>query len=136
MANRKRSRSAGLRVMYEYEYVTSTVSLLHGDGIVVHVVNDSPTAARAQVVVYKNTGAGAVTVDDSNSVVVPSWSWGFAVTVAEDASYWLRIRATSAFLIPKALFEHLTGGVWVPVVTYRPGDFAVFKLKPVRKRLW
>lgn len=48
----------------------------------------------------------------------------------------MRIAATSDVLIPKVSFERLQAGTWDPVVTYRPGDFAVFRLKPSRKRLW
>ena len=121
---------------FTFEYVTSAVSLLVGDGIVVHVVNDSGTAGNAHVVLYKNTGAGASTVSNSGSIVVPTWNWGLGYTVAESGEYWLRIQVTSEFLIPKASFERQRESVWIPVVSYRPGDFAVFKLKPSRKRLW
>ncbi len=46
----------------------------------------------------------------------------------------MRIQATSESLIPKASFERVEDGIWKPVVSYRPGDFAVFSL--TRKRLW
>ncbi|MEA2562381.1 MAG: hypothetical protein QOH06_3885 [Acidobacteriota bacterium] len=120
---------------FELEYVTSAVSVLPNDGIVVHVVNDSSVAESTRVVIYRNTGAGAITVVDTGRVTVtPTWTWSLGFTVKEPGEYWLRIQASSEALIPKASFERLDGGIWKPVVSYRPGDFAVFSL--TRKRLW
>ncbi len=126
---------------YKYEYVTSTVSLIvragQGDGIVVHVLNDSNNAENTRVIIYENTGAGASMVSDSGSVaVVPTWQWGLGYTIAESGEYWVRIKSTSEFLIPKVSFERFQNSIWEPVVSYLPGDFAVFKLKPARKRVW
>jgi hypothetical protein len=125
----------------KYEYVTSTVSLLfnagQGDGIVVHILNDSKSKEKARVIIYKNTGAGAVVATDSKVVdIVPSWQWGLGFTVPDSGEYWVRIEVTSSDLIPKASFERSANGIWVPVVSYLPGDFAVFKLQPSRKRIW
>jgi hypothetical protein len=122
-----------VQTTFELEYVTSAVSLLHGDGIVVHVVNDSGGAENAHIVVYQNTGAGAFPV--GTIVVVPTWTWGFAFTVSESGEYWVRIQATSESLIPKASFERPQNPVGIPMVSYRPGDFAIFMLQPHRKRL-
>lgn len=120
---------------FALEYVTSAVSVLPNDGIVVHVVNDSGVAESTRVVIYQNTGAGAITVVDTGRVAVaPTWTWGLGFTVKDSGEYWLRIQASSEALIPKASFERVDGGIWKPVVTYRPGDFAVFSL--TRKRLW
>lgn len=120
----------------KFEYVTSTVSMLQADGIVIHVVNDSATGQSTRVVIYQNTGAGAiVAVDSGNTVVAPTWQWGLGFTVPSNGEYWARIRVSSEFLIPKASFERLQGSFWAPVVSYRPGDFAIFKL-PLRKRIW
>jgi hypothetical protein len=120
---------------FALEYVTSAVSMQPNDGIVVHVVNDSGVAENTRVIIYQNTGAGAITVVDTGRVsVAATWTWGLGFTVKESGEYWLRIQTTSEFLIPKASFERLHGGTWNPVVTYRPGDFAVFSL--TRKRLW
>jgi hypothetical protein len=128
---------AKAEVTFEFEYVTSAVSLLENDGIVVHVVNDNPALGELQVVIYQNTGAGAVTTFDSGSTnVSPTWNWSLGSTISESGEYWLRVRVTSEFLIPKASFERVHDGVWLPFVTYRPGDFAIFKLKPSRKRIW
>jgi hypothetical protein len=120
----------------KFEYVTSTVSMLKDDGIVIHVVNDSATGEGTRVVIYQNTGAGAiVAVDSGNAVIVPTWQWGLGFTVPNSGEYWLRISVSSEYLIPKASFERLQGSIWAPVVSYRPGDFAIFKL-PIRKRIW
>ena len=121
-------------VRAEFEYVTSAVTLLKGDGIVVHVVNDSHMSENTHVVIYQNTGAGAtIATDSGNNVVAPTWTWGLSFTVSQSGEYWLRIQATSQFLIPKASFERLRETVWVPVVSYRPGDFAIFKQSSVRQ---
>jgi hypothetical protein len=128
-----RARSAG----FKFEYVTSAVSCLNGDGIVVHVVNDSGADENAHVVIYQNTGAGAITATDSGLVqVVATWTWGLGYTVPSSGEYWLRIRTASESLVPKTSFERFQNGVWSPVVSYSPGDFAVFSLQPARKRLW
>ncbi len=135
MAQQRKAQSKSSKL--KFEYVTSAVSLLNGDGIVVHVVNDSGAAENTRVAIFKNTGAGASTVNDTGSVVVtPTFNFGLGITVSESGEYWLRIQATSEFLIPKASFEHLRESVFIPVVSYRPGDFAVFQLLPSRKRLW
>jgi hypothetical protein len=135
MGKKKPVRPAGSKA--EFEYVTSAVSLLDHDGIVVHVVNDSPVLRTARVVIYRNTGAGAVTATDSGMInITPTWNWGLGYTVSTSGEYWLRIQTSSQFLIPKASFERLEKSVWIPVVTYRPGDFAIVKIKPTRKRLW
>ena len=133
----QRAKAQKKKPRFKFEYVTSAVSLLNGDGIVVHIVNDSGVAENTHVVIYKNTGAGASTVTDSGSVVVtPTWNWGLGFTVSASGEYWLRIQATSEFLIPKASFERIRESVWIPVVSYRPGDFALFKLQPSRRRFW
>jgi hypothetical protein len=122
---------------FDFEYVTSAVSVLQNDGIVVHVLNDSGAVAKTQVLIYQNTGAGAVTVVDSGVIdVVATWVWGLGFTISTSGEYWLRVRATSEVLIPKASFERFQSSVWIPIVSYRPGDFAVFKLKPRRTRIW
>lgn len=120
---------------FELEHVTSAVSVLANDGIVVHVVNDSGMSESTRVVIYQNTGAGAVTMADTGLVAVaPTWTWGLGFTVKDPGEYWLRVQATSESLIPKASFERVDAGIWKPVVSYKPGDFAVFSL--ARKRLW
>lgn len=135
MGKKKPVRSPRARV--EFEYVTSAVSVLDHDGIVVHIVNDSPVTGTARAVIYQNTGAGAVTATDSGVVsLIPTWNWGLGYTVSSSGEYWVRIQVSSQFLIPKASFERFESSVWVPVVTYRPGDFAVFRVKPTRKRIW
>jgi hypothetical protein len=127
--------------VFRFEYVTSTVSLLvtdgQGDGIVVAVVNDSPTPQSTRVVIYHNTGAGAVVATDTGPLtVVPTWQWALGFNASSSGEYWLRVQATSEFLVPKASFERFRDSVWVPVVSYRPGDFAVFRMRPLRRRIW
>ena len=122
---------------FKFEYVTSTVSVLNSDGIVVHVVNDSSTAQSTQAIIYQNTGAGAVLSTDSGVVALtPTWQWGLGYTISQSGEYWVRVRTSSDALIPKVSFERLQSGVWIPLVTYRPGDFAVFQLTPKRQRVW
>ena len=120
---------------FEVEYVSSDVSLLVDDGFVVHVVNDNSFSGAARVLIFQNTGAGAVTVADTGVVTLtPTWSWGLGFTVKDSGEYWVRIQCSSEALIPQASFERVEGGVWKPVVLYKPGDFAAFSLS--RKRLW
>lgn len=120
---------------FELEYVTSAVSMRPDDAIGIHVVNDSSVAGSTRVVIYRNTGAGAITVADTGIVTLtPNWTWALGFTAKDPGEYWLRIQASSEALIPKASFERINGAIWKPVVSYRPGDFAVFSLK--RKRLW
>lgn len=119
---------------FELEYVTSVVSVVAGGAINVNVVNDSSVAESTRVVIYQNTGAGAVTVvDTGRATVTPTWNWAVGFTVKEAGAYWLRVQATSESLIPKASF-HSVEGVLKTVENYRPGEFAVFSL--TRKRLW
>ena len=115
----------------EREYVTSAVSVFENDGIVVHVVNDDAAGGTTQIVIFQNTGAGAITAVDTGIVnVLPNSMASVGFTISESGEYWVRVRASSEFLIPKASFER--GGT--PVVSYLPGDFAVFKRS--RKRIW
>jgi hypothetical protein len=87
---------------FDFEYVTSAVSVLQNDGIVVHVLNDSGAVAKTQVLIYQNTGAGAVTAVDSGVIdVVATWVWGLGFTVSVSGEYWLRVRTTSGFSSPK-----------------------------------
>jgi hypothetical protein len=122
---------------YILEYVTSAVSLLAGDGIVVHVVNDGSVKQNTRVIIYRNTGAGAnISTDSGDVIVTPTWVWGLGYTLSTNGEYWLRVQATSENLIPKASFERPVSSVWSPQVTYLPNDFAIFKLKPVKRRIW
>jgi hypothetical protein len=89
------------------------------------------------VIIYKNTGAGAIVSTDTKVVdIVPSWQWGLGFTIPDSGEYWVRVEVTSSDLIPKTSFERFTNGIWVPVVSYLPGDFAIFKRQPSRKRIW
>jgi hypothetical protein len=126
---------------FKFEYVTSTVSLLktggQGDGIVVHVLNDANVKAKTHVTIYQNTGAGAVAAYDSGDVdVVKSWTWTLGFTITGSGEYWVRIKVSSENLIPKASYERVQNSVWIPIVSYKPGDFAVFQLTPARTRIW
>ena len=129
------SKKAVAASAFALEYVTSAVSVLPNDGIVVHVVNDSAVPEDVHVVIYQNTGAGAVIVADTGRVsVAATWTWTLGFTVKNPGEYWVRIQATSESLIPKADFQRVAGGIWTSLVDYKPGDFAVFSL--TRKRLW
>jgi hypothetical protein len=121
--------------IYKLEYVTGAVSLLDNDGIVVHVLNDNGGDEKARVVIYKDTGAGAVAVEDHDITVDSTEVWGLGFSAVISGEYWIRIQVSSDVLVPKVSFER-HDGVWIPIVTYRPGDFAVFDLHPSRKRIW
>jgi hypothetical protein len=121
---------------FEFEYVTGTVSVLLNDGIVIHAVNDSAAQAQTEAIIYRNTGAGAVVAGQATNPVEPSATWALGFPVAQSGEYWVRVRASSQEVIPKVSFERLRDGVWYPVVSYRPADFALFRLRPSRKRMW
>jgi hypothetical protein len=109
---------------FDLEYVTSAVSLLKGDGIVIHVVNDSDDSHQTEAVIYQNTGAGAVIASDSGVIdLIPTWTWGLGFTISQSGEHWVRILASSDDLVPKVSFERLEGSVFTPVVNYKPGDF-------------
>ena len=139
-AKKKTSNQSPLK----FEYVTSTVSLMvtvggQADGIGVQVLNDSGVTERARIVFYVNTGAGAVMQADTGiTSYPPSWQGGAGFTIPQSGEYWVRIQTSSEFVIPKVAFERYQShsGIWIPIVSYAPGDFAVFVLKPSRKRLW
>ena len=119
------------------QYVTCTVSLLEHDGIVIHVLNFSNDPQTVRVKIYKNTGAGAQQVCDSNDTpVTPTWQWGLAYNVVEGESgeFWVQIELSSETLIPKVSFERFVDSRWLPVVNYKPGDFAVFDAQQRRIR--
>jgi hypothetical protein len=117
------------------EYVSGAVNLLAGEAIVAHIVNDSAVSESTRVVIFRNTGAGAVVETDSGAMALtPTWTGGIAHTISSPGTFWVRIQASSEALIPKASFERDVAGVFSPIVSYKPGDFAVFSL--ARKRLW
>ena len=125
---------AAMEKKMPFQYVTSTVSALDGDGIVVHVLNHSTALRHVRVQIFLNTGAGASQVADSGTVnVTAMWQWGLGYTVGSSGEHWVRIEADKDVLIPKVSFERSTGGTWVPFAAYTPGDFAVFKSG---QRLW
>jgi hypothetical protein len=68
--------------------------------------------------------------------VVPTWMWGLGYTLTQSGEYWARVRASSQFVVPQVSFERHRNRIWEPLVRYRPGDFAVFRLSPSRARLW
>jgi hypothetical protein len=113
------------------EYVTGAVSMLENDGIVIHVTNDSNQAESINVMIYQNTGAGATVVIDQAANLPKTWTWGLGFTVLppqfSSGEYWVRIRTSSPNLIPTVKFERSDVGIWKSFVTYRPGDFAIFK---------
>lgn len=125
------------------DFVTGAVSVINGDGIVIHVTNDSQVEATTQLLIYQNTGAGAITQSDSGSYTLPpAWTGGVGYTIQESGEYWVRIRSTSEFVIPQVSFECLSDPSpnprppFTPFVVYKPGDFAVFELPSQRHRKW
>ena len=123
-------------VKYILEYVTSAVSLSVDDGIVVHVVNDSPLNQKTRIIIYQNTGAGStISTDSGDMTVAHTFTGGLGYTVSKNGEYWIRVQTSSENLIPKASFERLIDSVWNPFIVYHPNDFAIFKL-PAKRRMW
>lgn len=126
-----------MSAVFQYEFVTSTVSLHKNDGIVCHVLNHGTESAHVRIRIHKNTGAGAVLVHDGGDYqIVQTWSGGVGHTVQQSGEYWLQIKSTSDRIVPKVSFERVEGGIWKPFAAYAPGDFAVFQLIPDQKRIW
>jgi hypothetical protein len=124
---------------YRLEYVTGVLSLYKGDGLVVNVINDGHAYQSIIAIIYSNLPGGPYIEYDSGHVNLPGdWTWGLGFPAPEDGHYWLRVQATSEWLIPQATFERYSysEGMWIPIVSYRPGDFAVFALLPERHRIW
>src|SRR6266699_3930867 len=91
---------------FALEYVTGAVSMIIGDGIVIHVTNDNQAEAITQLIIYQNTGTGAIIKSDSGSYpLVPTWMGGASYTIQESGEYWVRILSTSEFVIPQVSFE-------------------------------
>lgn len=124
-------------VRYLFEYITSLVSVLNGDGIGIHVVNDSIATKKTRVIIYHDSGAGAVVSYDSGDIDVnPTAGWGLGYPISTSGEYWLRIKATSESIIPKSSFERHIDSTRKPRVSYLPNDFAKFKLIPTKRRKW
>ena len=63
--------------MAQRQYVSGAVSALNGDGIVVHVINDSDAVENTHVTIYLNTGGGATVAEDTgNTAVAATWTCG------------------------------------------------------------
>jgi hypothetical protein len=115
-------------VVMHLEYITGAVSLLANDGIVVKTLNHSDQRESVRIRIFENTGAGAVQATDSGIMdLIPSWSGGLAFTVTPPGDYWVQILTSSEVVVVTAAFERLEGGRFVPIVSYLPGDFAVFE---------
>ncbi len=128
-------------VEFKYEYLTSAETLMvfpnQGDALSVVVLNDSSAFEYTHITIYRDTGAGTTTmVEKGPQVVYPTSQWHLGYTALEAGEYWVRIQTTSQYLIPKVSFERYGDRAWSPLVSYTPGDFAVFQLKPLRKRMW
>ncbi len=94
---------------FALEYVTGAVSMIIGDGIVIHVTNDNQAEAITQLIIYQNTGTGAIIKSDSGSYpLVPTWMGGASYTIQESGEYWVRILSTSEFVIPQVSFDRLS----------------------------
>src|SRR5262245_21263921 len=107
---------------FNFEYVTGDMPLLANDGFETHILNDSGTAESMRVVVYQNTGAGAVVYKDTGTMpVAPAWSGGFSGNFIDPGNYWIRIQVSSENLVPQVLFVRDVAGVFQPLNIYRPG---------------
>jgi hypothetical protein len=140
MPQQETSAEQGM-VEFKYEYLTSAETLMvfpnQGDAISVVVLNDGVVEEYTYVVIYRDTGAGTrAMVDQGPQVVYPAAAWSLGYTALEAGEYWVRIQTTSQFMIPKVSFERYGDRAWCPLVSYTPGDFAVYQLRPLRKRMW
>jgi hypothetical protein len=110
------------------EYVTGAVSVFANNGIVVHALNHSDLTESVRVRIFENTGAGAVQATDTGVMnLIPSWTGGLGFTVQTSGEYWVQVLASSESVVVTAAFQRLEGGSFIPVVSYSPGNFAVFE---------
>jgi hypothetical protein len=124
-------------VEFKSEYVTGSVSILNGDGIAVHIINDSGKSENVRVIIYKKTvGDATVVTDTGNVIIFPTRTWSLGHTISDSGGYWIRIQSTSELLVPVVSFERFHESVWSPIVVYPPGAFAIYKLHPDRQRVW
>jgi hypothetical protein len=122
--------------VFTIEYATGAVSLFRGDGLVIHVTNDSSQAEDVQLTIFENMEAGATTVAGPHiQTLPPLFTGGLGFTAPNGGEYWVRIQG-SEFTIPHVFFEHLQQRTRTPWLVYKPGDFAVFEQQPVRRRRW
>jgi hypothetical protein len=118
------------------EYATGAVSMVRGDGLVIHVTNASSQTEDVELTIFENAVTGATTVAGPyRQTLPPLFTGGLGFTVSEGGEYWVRIQG-SEWIIPHVFFERLHQRTLTPWLVYKPGDFAVFDQQPVRRRRW
>jgi hypothetical protein len=126
--------------LFTFEYLTGAFLLYEDDGIQGSVLN--PTSADVDFYMEIHNGSTLTLVDHFDVTVPPGEAWGFGFTALPNVgggAYWLRLRTSSEFLIPTLSWvrsEQAEGGKFVPFVNFRPGDFAIFRLRPTHERIW
>ena len=123
--------------VFTIEYATGAVTLSQGDGLVIHVTNDSSQAEDVQLTIFENMEAGAIPVVGPHTQTLPPlFTGGLGFTARAGGEYWVRIQVGSQFIIPHVSFERLQQRTLTPWLVYKPGEFAVFDQQPVRRRRW
>ena len=82
MGDRRRPRVAGHS--FSYEYVTSAVNLLNGDGIGIHVVNDSSAEQNTGHYLQQHWRRRFNCADSSSLVVTPSGTGAWVIQCPEN----------------------------------------------------
>jgi hypothetical protein len=110
------------------EYVTGGEFILANDSITIFVLNTDELPGSTRVLVYQNTGVGAVLFADTGVLTVaPTVTEAIGVSLLTGGFYWLKIYVSSNELVPNAHFIRIQGGQPVTFASYSPGDFAVFE---------
>jgi hypothetical protein len=122
--------------VFTIEHATGAVSLVQGDGLVIHVTNNSSQTEDVQLTIFENTATGASTVVGPHTQTLPPlFTGGLGFTASEGGEYWVRIQGSES-TVPQVFFERLQQRTLTPWLVYKPGDFAVFDQQPVRRRRW
>ena len=131
-----------------YEYVTGEHELLsvlesptvrRTDGIRVRVLNDTLTEQQFVVRIEHPINRFYTT---EQIAIAPHRDWGLGFTPNEFVGfYWVRIYASSPFVLPVVQFIRPTSTGWNDLYVYRPSDFATFeRTRPLflirRTRIW
>ena len=117
-----------------FEYLTGAAPVAFRDHISIRAVNDDQEAGIIIVRAYQDTGTGAVEAYFTYETVPAQATYLLDITIPQAGNYWVRIQVTSEFFIPHVMFLGPPGSL-PPFLAYGPGDFAIFALQPVRRRV-
>ncbi len=106
------------------DYMTAPVPVSVFNAISVNVLNHSALTESVRIRIhYRNAGGVGLLSDTGDVNLIAAGTYSAAIAASEEGDYWIQIHTNCESLIPSATF-HNTGS---PVISYSPGDFAVFE---------